>query len=356
MSLPRNILQKCASFLRSKPLRRTYFLVALAFPFLIALACWIDGTWTLPKAGKGFSQYYGFWTIFITTPIILVLTERLFDTFIASIQNWSVYCIDVSEETGSRIEKLTQKHVKSLCLQSPSAWVLVIMMVVAFYRWQINVVTTRWPIPLQTFNHDVFDSSAHLFGFYITRAYNFFTFVFVYAPAIFVVLHVTWSMVSILRYVCRDDVLRINFFHPDNCGGTSIFGNINLLILTIYINFFAVSYVMYITHGRAYQAIILSSLTCFVLVVSQSIGAVYYIHKAVRQKKAKCIDEIIARLNQRAVESLRTGKQFPNDLLAFRTHVMGIHTFPYTAPALVIVNVIRFLAPALGVLSFFKIH
>jgi|SRR5579864_6637575 len=350
MSIPRTILRKCANFLPSKPLRRIYFFVALAFPFLIALACWIDGTWTLPGSGKGFSQYYGFWAIFITTPIILVLSGRVFDTFIASIQDRSAYCI----ETQSQIDKLANKHIKSLSLQSASAWILVFILIAAFYRWQSNWVSTRWPIPLETFNHDVFDSSAHPFGFYVTRVYNFFTFVLVYAPALFLVLHVTWSMISLLKYVCDDHLLRINLFHRDNCGGTSIFGNINLLILTIYINFFAVIYLMYITHGHAYEAIITALLSCSVLVIAQSIAAVYYIHKAVQQKKVECINEITEKLNQGAVESLQTDKDFPNDLLAFRTHVMGLHTFPYTASALVVVNVIRFLAPALAVLTFFK--
>jgi hypothetical protein len=340
--------------LPSKPLRRTYLLVALAFPFLIAFACWIDGTWKLADSGKGFSQYYGFWTIFVTTPIILVLTARVFDTFIASIKDRSAYCIDGPDETRSQIDKLAEKHIKSLSLQSASAWILVFVLIAAFYKWQTNWVSTLWPTPLHTFNHDVFDSSAHLFGFYVTRAYVFFTYVLVYAPALFVVGHVTWSMISILKYVCDDHVLRINLFHRDNCGGTSIFGNINLLILTIYVNFFAVICLMYITHGHAYEAITTALLTCSVLVIVQSIAAVYYIHKAVRQKKFECIKEIAEKLNQGAAESIQADKHFPNDLLALRTHVMGLHTFPYTAFALMVVNVIRVLAPALAVFAFFK--
>jgi hypothetical protein len=176
----------------------------------------------------------------------------------------------------------------------------------------------------------------------------------VYSVAIFVALHVTASLISILKYLSRNNILRINLFHEDNCGGTSKFGNINLLILGIYANFFAVMYAMYMTHRTTYPAMIASLIACSVLAIAQSVVAVYHIHKTVAQKKSECIEAMTARLNQQFTASLsQENERFPNDLLAFRNQLIETHTFPYAASALAAVNVIRFAPVAIAVISYF---
>jgi hypothetical protein len=106
-----------------------------------------------------------------------------------------------------------------------------------------------------------------------------------------------------------------------------------------------VIYANYLTHHQTYFVMITSLAACSVFVIAQSIVAVYYIHRAVAQKKRQYIDAVIVALNTRAAGSLH-GEGFPNDLLAFRNHLIGVRTFPYTGGALLAVNVFRF-APAL---------
>jgi len=329
--IPGFILATTANYLHSGAVRSVYVGIALIFPVLIAFGSWLDSTWRMSGTDKGFTQYYGFWAIFATTPVILVLTSYLFDYFSAVIQ----------------------RHIKSLSLGSRSAWILVFLIIILLYWWLFNINHTISPVPKQIFNHDVFDSSEHHFGFYITRAYVFFMFVFVYCPAIFIALHITASMISILKLLCDDDMLLINLFHPDNCGGTSSFGKINLLILSIYGIFFLIIYAMYMTHGQAYLAISVSLAACSILAVIQSVAAVYYIHKAVAQKKSKYIEAVTERLNEQVAASIQSKGKFPDDLLTFRNHLMGLHTFPYTSGALIVVNTIRFVPAALAVVSLF---
>jgi hypothetical protein len=52
------------------PRRRWFFVVVTAFPVLIVIAAWIDGTLRMSGGHKGLTQHYGFWTIFVTTPLI----------------------------------------------------------------------------------------------------------------------------------------------------------------------------------------------------------------------------------------------------------------------------------------------
>lgn len=337
------------SLLRSQLYRRAGLFISF-FPALIAIASWIDGTWKMQDSGKGLSQHYGYWAIFLATPVVLLLTLHLLDTFINSIQKIDNYCIDITGEMHSRVSKLVQRHIRSLSLRSRSDWILVFIMVVMLLWCLFNIITTISPI--ETYHHDVFDAFAHPFGFYTAKVYLILVYTLVYSVAIFVALHVTASMISILKFLYRNDILRINLFHADNCGGTSIFGNINLMILGIYASFFAVIYAMYMTHRQTYIALILALTGCSFLAIIQSVAAVYYIHKTVSKKKRECIEAMTARLNQQFAASLQQGSQFPNDMLAFRNHLIDIHTFPYARGALVAVNVIRFAPVGLAVISY----
>lgn len=336
--------------MRSRIYRRAALFTSF-FPAFIMIACWIDGTWRMQEPGKGLSQHYGYWVIFLTTPLTFILTLRLLVTFLKSIRDIDKYCIDLTDELRSRVNKLVKRHIRSLLIRSHSAWILVFLMIVLLFWWLFNLIKTISPV--ETYSHDVFDAYTHTFGFYTARIYIILFFTLVYSVAIFISLHVTASMISILKFLCNQNILRINLFHADNCGGTSTFGNINLMILSIYSNFFAVIYAMYMTHRQTYLAITVALTACSFLAIAQSVTAVYYIHKTVAKKKRECIEDMTARLNKQFASSLQQGDKFPSDLLAFRNHLVDLHTFPYARGALIAVNVLRFAPVALAVISYF---
>ncbi|HKR02258.1 MAG TPA: hypothetical protein VJT09_16390 [Pyrinomonadaceae bacterium] len=340
------------TFIRSRFYRRACLVISL-FPVFILVACWIDGTLRMQDQGKGLTQHYGYWVIFVTTPVIFFLTLHLLDTFLNAIRNIDNYCVDLTSELRTRVDKLVQRHIRSLSLRSRSVWILVFIVVILLFWWLVNVIKTT--SPFETYHHDVFDASTHRFGFYTAKVYSLLFFSLVYSVAIFVALHITVSMISILKFLNRHKILRIDLFHEDNCGGTSKFGNINLMILGIYANFFAVTYAMYMTHRQTYLAMTASLIACSLLAVAQSVAAVYYIHKTVAKKKRECIEEMTVRLNQQFVSSLQKGGRFPSDLLAFRNYLVEVHTYPYATGALVTVNVIRFAPAALALINYFTV-
>ncbi|MDQ3820399.1 MAG: hypothetical protein M3362_22335 [Acidobacteriota bacterium] len=305
----------------------------------------------MQDSGKGLIQHYGFWAIFVTTPVIFLLTSHLFDTFLSSIRQLDNYCIDLTDEMQGRVNKLVQRHIRSLSIRSKSASIFIFLMIVLLFWWLFNIIKTITPV--ETYHHDVFDAYAHPFGFYTAKFYIFLVFTLAYSVAIFVALHITISMISILKFLFRNNILRINLFHEDNCGGTSTFGNINLIILAIYANFFIVIFAMYITHRQTYLAMMVSLIACSFLAIIQSLIAVYYIHKAVSKKKRECLEATTIRLNQQFASSLQQGSKFPSDLLEFRNYLVKIHTFPYVTNALVAVNVIQFTPAAIALMSYF---
>jgi hypothetical protein len=279
--MTKNLLSNDKHLMQSRLYRGGCWLASL-FPLAIAAACWIDGTWRMQDSGKGLRQHYGYWVIFVTTPVIFLLTLRLLDKFLKLMREIDNYCVELTDEMRGRLTKLVQRHIQSLLFQSRSVWILVFLVVVLLFWWLFNVIKTISPV--ETYHHDVFDAYAHPFGFYAAKFYTLLVFTLVYSFAIFVALHVTVSMISILRFLSRQSILRINLFHADNCGGTSTFGNINLIILGVYANFFAIDFAMYLTHRQTYLAIVASlTASCF-LAIAQSVAAVYYIHTSLAKK------------------------------------------------------------------------
>lgn len=346
------LLDQCRLVANWKISKRISFaLFYLLFPIIIGIGTRLDGTWTMQFPGKGFSQHYGFWAIFITTPVILLLTSWLLESFVDTLQNINQYCIDRGAELRLRMEAIASRHVRSLALRSPSKWILVFIMFAMLAWCCFNVLKTISPV--DTYHHDVFDAYSHPFGFYSAKVYVFLAFTLVYAMAIFVALHVTFSMISILKFLNSNSMLQIDIFHEDNCGGTSRFGNINLMIMSIYVNFFIVICAMYITHRTTYLVMTGSLVASFLLGLAQSVFAVYYIHAAIAQKKRECLKILRGELNQQTALSLTPNGSFPTDLLTLRNHLVDLHTFPYVSGAEIAVNVLRFAPAILAIIGYF---
>jgi len=299
--------------------------------------------------GKGFVQHYGFWAIFITTPIILFLSSHLLYEFTETISDTAAYCTEMTSDLRLKLERLVDRHVNSLALRSRSATILFMIVLGLLYWCIVNVQKTI--DPTGTYHHDVFDAYAHKAGFYTTKTYVFIVFSVAYAIATFVAVHVTVSLISVMKFLSRRDGIRVDFFHSDNCGGMSRFGNINLIILGIYANFFVVIYAMYFTHRVAYPVMIASLVASSALTLGQSVVAVYYIHQAISKKKRECLDIVASRLNSLVPDSMPPKAKFPSELLAFRNHILSLHTFPYAKGASAAVNVIRFAPTAMAVVG-----
>jgi hypothetical protein len=295
----------------------------------------------LPPA-VGFSQHYGFFTIFAITPFVLLLSGFALETFVATIRDVDAYCTTSSEQTRSWVSRLSETHVERLSLRrSGTLWIFVGVLVF-FLLWCVyNIVATIDPRP--TYKHDVFDALPHIYGFVAAKLYVVVAIAGVWAVAIFVCLHVTLSMVSLLRFLSRHDALRVNLFHRDNCGGTSNFGNVNLAITATYVCLLGVVVAMILTHHVTYAVVNAGLAGCIALTFAQSFGAVLSIHKVLRKNKIRCLDEIAAAINRKLYASPGQATSFPTDLLSYRTHVLSLHTYPYARGAIAAVNALRFL-------------
>ena len=326
-------------------------LVYLLLPCAMGIAARLDGAWKLPGNDKGFSQHFDYWVLFLTTPIVLLITAHLLETFTATINSLDVLYVRASAELQRKTERLIARHLDHLSLRTiPSISLAGFLALVMLFFCIINVINTSSADAVRnTYGHDSYDALPHVLSFYIGKTYVFIVFPVVYAIALSVAFQVTYAMMSILRFLGNNDMLQVNLFHEDNCGGTSRFGDANLLIMLIYANFIAVRATMYLTHHTTYFVANAALLGCSVAAAGQSVLAVYSIHRVLVRKKRECIEALGRRLNVDVDTTLRVGGRFSSDVLAFRNHVAGLYTYPYAKPALAAVNVIRFLPAALAV-------
>ena len=325
--------------------------LSVLFPAVIVLACRIDGTIVMPTPDAGLAQHFGFWAIFVTTPCIVLLTVYLIAAYASTVQRTQDYCVGLTPALQQQLNRLIALEIRRLALAENMGWVLVLCVFVGFCCWILNVINTISPIP--TYGHDVFDAYAHRYGYYTAKAYALFVMTAVWAPAAFFCFYITFSMVSILRFIYENDIVSVNFFHPDNCGGTSRFGNVNLIILCIYANSYAIIYGNYMTHHQTYFAMIAALVGCTVVAIVQSFLAVYFIHRAVAKKKRQVIEAVTVQMNA-AIAAPARKDAFPTDLLAYRNHLMSVRTFPYARGVLIAVSVIQAAPTVLGFLS--KMH
>jgi len=322
--------------------------IYLLLPCAMGIAARLDGTWKLPGNDKGFSQHFGYWVLFLTTPVVLLVTAHLLETFTATIRSLDVLYVRSSANLQRKTERLIAHHLDHLSLRTlPAISLCLFIVLVMVFFCIVNVINTSSPGAVRhTYGHDSYDALPHVLSFYVGKTYIFLVFPVVYAIALFVAFQVTYAMMSILRFLGNNDMLQINLFHEDNCGGTSRFGNANLLIMAIYANFITVRAMMYLTHHTTYFVANASLLGCSVAAAAQSVIAVYSIHRVLVRKKHECIEALAHRLNVDVDTTLRAGGRFSSDVLAFRNHVAGLYTYPYAKPALAAVNVIRFLPAA----------
>jgi len=319
--------------------RELTLLALLLLQIFMLVGSRIDGAWIIPK-GIGFSQHYGFFTIFVITPVILLLSGFILEKFVETLEQVDAYCTTSDAKTRQWVVRLASNYADRLALRGNSTGFLV-GLIVFFFLWCVwNVTQTINPLP--TYKHDVFDAWPHRYGFIAAKLYVLVAISIVWAVAVFIALHVTYSMVSLLRFLSRHDALRVNLFHRDNCGGTSCFGDINLAITALYVCLLSVLVAMKLTHGVTYLVMNAGFCGCILLTFVQSFGAVFSIHRVLKKNKIQCLDEIAVAINKRVGQSHGAISPFPSDLLTFRTHVLGLHTFPYARGAIAAVNILRF--------------
>src|SRR5215212_12158796 len=122
--------------------------IYLLLPCAMGIAARFDGAWKLPGNDKGFSQHFGYWVLFLTTPIVLLITAHLLETFTATIKSLDVLYVRTSAELQRKTEQLITRHLDHLSLRTTPAISLAgFVALVMLFFCIINVInTSREPL------------------------------------------------------------------------------------------------------------------------------------------------------------------------------------------------------------------
>ncbi len=320
---------------------------------LVLVGSVIDNTVWMSGGAKGLAQHWGFWVIFTTTPLIIILTGHILDNFKEIVGGPENY-IDMKSDpaSASRIRQLILAETESVLLRGRSRFLLYFGILVGLFYAIINDIKTY--NPGLTYGHDVFDSAAHSWGYATTKLYLLPIFIVVYPFSIFIAAHVTWSVTRVLRLACENKVLRVRLFHHDNCGGTSRFGYLNLLVMTLCILFFAILIGMIITHKRTYFVTESALIFCSLFLIALSVIGVYSVHRFVVDKKRDCLRSVGKKIDDQLRGALDGDLEFHGDFLILREHLIGLRTYPYTSKAMLAVVVLRYTPAIVALVSMIK--
>jgi hypothetical protein len=314
--------------------------ICCVLPFLVLIAAALENSLVLDR-GTGVLQHPGFFSFVITAPLILCLTWALLHRTSALVEHLARF--STTGALPAPLRRIVRRKIVLLALRDRFRYFLVLGSIAGLFY---TIVNLRWVMdPERFYGTMTFDSPDHLLVFVVNRLHVAFMLVVVIPTGLFVCISVTSFMHRVLKFMSGENLLEIDLFHSDNCGGLSEFGTLNAQVMGIYVCITANIIMNMESHRSHIRMHILPLLVMTALIIFQSIAAVYYIHRCVHAKRLEALNVVNDRLNQQFREMRRMGG-FTDDLLTVRNHLMRIRTFPYAFHILSLVNLLR-AAPAL---------
>jgi len=311
------------------------------FPVTNYLGALTDNTLFMANNGKGLFQHYGVWAFYITNPIIFLLILVILKRFYNIVSNVKNYLKD--KKIDKKINTLCIKNIDSIFLRNKNKYILYLMHIVGVMFSIVNIFQTIEPVKI--FGNDVFDSFPYFWGFLANKIHLSFVWSYLYPITFFIILHVTISIMIILKYIYKNNLLKLDVFSSDGCGGISEFGTLNMYIMLIYALLFSVMISLAITHTNNHFTLILPIIISSIVFIVQSFAGVYYVHKIVSEEKNELLKNI-NELLRKNIYQIKEKNDFPAGLIFLRKYVLSLKSYPYTKVASFVVNSLRLL-PAL---------
>lgn len=321
------------------------FLAATAIVCVIAIPCaliatsYFDRTWIIAGPGVGLFEHRGMWGFVATNPIILVLSHWCWRKSLSVFAHRRKYSTGVADrEAASALLNL----FIALRGKGKIVYAYYFMVVVGVLATVLNILQTL--SPELVYGNDVFDAASHRYGFIATKVFLGVTFIVVYPLSVYLSASSAVAIFFFLTTIQSKKTSAIDFFDRDKCGGYSIFGQINLLVMLTQICIFSVIILLMETHAARYLSVGIPMVLMSAWVIIQSFLGVYPVHMIVREHKDLALKSVNSMLSP-AFSSRESMRKFPSNLLELRRHIEDVHTFPYSDRLSWFVNAAR-LAPA----------
>ncbi len=265
----------------------------LAEATILLVAGMIDGSYWIKGDSVGLFEHAGIWAI---------IFGDLFITFLIALLVKSSKRI--SSKTPTTHDKLTYRYLryarysifKSFDCTSKHLYLLIWIIAIATLFWMNNAYQTIYPE--RYYGNDVFDSINHEMSYIGVRIILATSWIFFYPIAVFVSLVIGFSLNRVLLRLRAKKKLEYNTLHPDNCGGFSYLGNLNVIFIGgVFIVYFELVMVL-MTHDRLNPGLISGFIFASVLFFSSTFVMLYPIYGYLREIRTKLISSNYKRLNK----------------------------------------------------------
>ena len=324
-------------------------LLTAVWGLAIVFASTADGTLHLPGGGRGLLDHYGFQASFAAAPLVLVTVYFAVSYFLQCLRDMH----DILDPSAERSEvlKIIHPHVQSLCLRT--AWRNVLWLFM-FIGTAVSIVIFRnLQSPVAFWGNDVFNATSYRYGFASGNLFLLVLWGLIYPVGFFYAVHLTLSAELIVARLKKRRYLKLNFLHPDKCGGMARFGTLNFLVMLIYLWPFCAVYALHVTHRYTYSSLVIGAIAITAAFVLQSIYGIYWISRSIRAERETAIVSLNERISK-AMESSRKNFSAATAILQYRDKVLGIASYPYSSKVSVAVNLLR-TAPAILTVANFVI-
>jgi len=253
---------------------------------LLVGASMIDGTLRLAN-GVGLLQHYGAWVVLVTDPLLLIATGYANYRFTYALAHLPT-C--QTTQALNSVEQFLKPHVDRVAARGAYAYGYVACCVAAVLAWANNLYQTSNPVPF--YRHDVFDSSAHLFGFLVFKLCVFISWVIVYPIAGYLLITISLSTWMILHGGRLRNLICPAVTHPDNCYGMRNIGRLNISLLIPFALVYSVMASILMTHGRFYRSIDVPLTFVTALFLVESFAVIWPARRLLMDAKHSTLDEL----------------------------------------------------------------
>jgi hypothetical protein len=262
-----------------------------ALQMAIVVACSRgDGSWMLTN-GKGLSQHLAAWVILVTDPLLLLSGAVLYRQFLISMLTLPAR----GEVSRIEIKLLLRRWLPLIHARGKYQYIYFLCLVAGFLGWLLNVKHTIDPV--STYNHDVFDSAAHLPSFIAFKTALFLSWAIVYPSVGFLFLATAFSTWRILRCSERMSLIEPRMEHPDHCYGLRNIGTLNIAVLAPFLIVFSSIYAIIETHQTLYGAIIAPIVIVFVLFIWTSYIVIRPVYSLLGAARTKAYNNLVKRID-----------------------------------------------------------
>lgn len=312
---------------------------------VVGVGSLLDDTLYLKDNGIGYLEHKGLWAFTITIPIMLISLYLLLNSYYD--MNQKINRFFKNESPPSKLNDIFSKYDDLLFLKNfQSKAILFLFFIVGFLAVLVNIKQTFDPVI--TYGNDVFDSKQYLFGFILAKIYLWIIWGWIYPTIFYILLIIMFANFQTMSFISKKGD-KLDVFNQDNCGGTSIFGDITSAIMIQFLCVFFVIIMLINTHSASYLTLVIPLILSSIFFILFSYFTVIQISAFVKCQKKMIIETLNKRLDkivnkdEKSLIFLKT--------LKYKEQIIQVHSSPYVKFSLVISNSVSFIPIFIAVIK-----